>query len=163
MAASTEGHGPVGMALAARMYVEHVRDLRLHEMVVATELADARAGAVRAQSLSRSAGGGVEHGDDAVFALVERMQELQREWEADAAELASEREEFRRCLAQMADPVHRTVVSMRADGVTWREIGEAIHYSKSQTLRVAEAAYVSLWSVMPEPWRRLVFPDADER
>ena len=163
MAASTEGHGPVGMALAARMYVEHVRDLRLREMVVATELADARAGAVRAQSLSRSQGGGAERGDDAVFALVERMQELQREWEADAAELASEREEFRRCLAQMPDPVHRTIVSMRADGATWREVGGAVHYSKSQTLRVAEAAYVSLWAVMPEPWRRLVFPDADER
>lgn len=161
-AVSTEGHGPVGMALAARMYVEHVRDLRLREIVVATELADARAGAVRAQSLSQSPGAGPERGDDAVFALVERMQELQREWEADAAELASEREEFRRCLAQMADPVHRTVASMRADGATWREVGEAIHYSKSQTLRVAEAAYVSLWAVMPEPWRRLVFPNAEE-
>lgn len=162
MAASAEGHGPLGMAHAARMYVEHVRDLRLREMVVATELADARAGAVRAQSLSRSAGGGAEHGDDAVFALVERMQELQREWEADAAELASEREEFRRCLAQMADPRHRILLSMRTAGRTWREIGEELRYSKSQTLRLAESAYVALWPVMPEPWRRLVFPDAAE-
>lgn len=163
MAASPEGHGPLGMAFAARLYVEHVRDLRLHEMAVSIELADARAGAVRAQSLSRSPGGGAEHGDDAVFALVERMQELQREWEADAAELASEREEFRRCLLQMADPRHRLLLSMRANGATWREIGEALYYSKSQTLRLAESAYVSLWAVMPEPWRRLVFPDADER
>lgn len=162
MAASPEGHGPLGMALAARLYVEHVRDLRLHEMVVATELADARAGAVRAQSLSRSPGGGSEHGDDAVFALVERMQELQREWEADAAELASEREEFRRCLLQMADPRHRMLLSMRTAGRTWREIGEELRYSKSQTLRLAELAYVALWPVMPEPWRRLAFPDAAE-
>lgn len=162
MAASPEGHGPLGMAFAARLYVEHVRDLRLHEMVVATELADARAGAVRAQSLSRSSGGGSEHGDDAVFALVERMQELQREWEADAAELASEREEFRRCLAQMADPRHRILLSMRTAGRTWREIGEELRYSKSQTLRLAESAYVALWPVMPEPWRRLTFPDAEE-
>lgn len=162
MAASPEGHGPLGMALAARLYVEHVRDLKLHEMVVATELADARAGAVRAQSLSRSSGGGSEHGDDAVFALVERMQELQREWEADAAELASEREEFRRCLLQMADPRHRMLLSMRTAGRTWREIGEELRYSKSQTLRLAESAYVALWPVMPEPWRRLVFPDAAE-
>lgn len=162
MAASPEGHGPLGMALAARLYVEHVRDLRLHEMVVATELADARAGAVRAQSLSRSSGGGSEHGDDAVFALVERMQELQREWEADAAELASEREEFRRCLVQMADPRHRLLLSMRTAGRTWREIGEELRYSKSQTLRLAESAYVALWPVMPEPWRRLAFPDAAE-
>lgn len=162
MAASPEGHGPLGMALAARLYVEHVRDLKLHEMVVATELADARAGAVRAQSLSRSSGGGSEHGDDAVFALVERMQELQREWEADAAELASEREEFRRCLLQMADPRHRLLLSMRTAGRTWREIGEELRYSKSQTLRLAESAYVALWPVMPEPWRRLAFPDAAE-
>ena len=162
MAASPEGHGPLGMALAARLYVEHVRDLRLHEMVVATELADARAGAVRAQSLSRSSGGGSEHGDDAVFALVERMQELQREWEADAAELASEREEFRRCLLQMSDPRHRLLLSMRTAGRTWREIGEELRYSKSQTLRLAESAYVALWPVMPEPWRRLAFPDAAE-
>lgn len=162
MAASPEGHGPLGMAFAARLYVEHVRDLRLHEMVVATELADARAGAVRAQSLSRSSGGGSEHGDDAVFALVERMQELQREWEADAAELASEREEFRRCLVQMADPRHRMLLSMRTAGRTWREIGEELRYSKSQTLRLAESAYVALWPVMPEPWRRLAFPDAAE-
>lgn len=162
MAASPEGHGPLGMALAARLYVEHVRDLRLHEMVVATELADARAGAVRAQSLSRSSGGGSEHGDDAVFALVERMQELQREWEADAAELASEREEFRRCLIQMPDPRHRLLLSMRTAGRTWREIGEELRYSKSQTLRLAESAYVALWPVMPEPWRRLAFPDAAE-
>lgn len=162
MAASPEGHGPLGMALAARLYVEHVRDLRLHEMVVATELADARAGAVRAQSLSRSPGGGSEHGDDAVFALVERTQELQREWEADAAELASEREEFRRCLLQMADPRHRMLLSMRTAGRTWREIGEELRYSKSQTLRLAESAYVALWPVMPEPWRRLAFPDAAE-
>nr|DAE64015.1 MAG TPA: Protein of unknown function (DUF1492) [Caudoviricetes sp.] len=150
------------MALAARLYVEHVRDLKLHEMVVATELADARAGAVRAQSLSRSPGGGSEHGDDAVFALVERTQELQREWEADAAELASEREEFRRCLLQMADPRHRMLLSMRTAGRTWREIGEELRYSKSQTLRLAESAYVALWPVMPEPWRRLAFPDAAE-
>lgn len=162
MAASPEGHGPLGMAFAARLYVEHVRDLRLHEMVVATELADARAGAVRAQSLSRSSGGGSEHGDDAVFALVERMQELQREWEADAAELASEREEFRRCLLQMADPRHRMLLSMRTAGRTWREIGEELRYSKSQTLRLAESAYIALWPVMPEPWRRLAFPDAAE-
>lgn len=162
MAASPEGHGPLGMALAARLYVEHVRDLKLHEMVVATELADARAGAVRAQSLSRSSGGGSEHGDDAVFALVERMQELQREWEADAAELASEREEFRRCLLQMADPRHRMLLSMRTAGRTWRDIGEELRYSKSQTLRLAESAYVALWPVMPEPWRRLAFPDAAE-
>jgi len=162
MAASPEGHGPLGMALAARLYVEHVRDLRLHEMVVATELADARAGAVRAQSLSRSSGGGSEHGDDAVFALVERMQELQREWEADAAELASEREEFRRCLIQMSDPRHCLLLSMRTAGRTWREIGEELRYSKSQTLRLAESAYVALWPVMPEPWRRLAFPDAAE-
>mgnify|MGYP001709658714 CR=1 FL=1 len=162
MAASPEGHGPLGMALAARLYVEHVRDLKLHEMVVATELADARAGAVRAQSLSRSPGGGSEHGDDAVFALVERTQELQREWEADAAELASEREEFRRCLLQMADPRHRMLLSMRTAGRTWREIGEELRYSKSQTLRLAESAYVALWPVMPEPWRRLAFPDAAE-
>lgn len=162
MAASPEGHGPLGMALAARLYVEHVRDLKLHEMVVATELADARAGAVRAQSLSRSPGGGSEHGDDAVFALVERMQELQREWEADAAELASEREEFRRCLLQMADPRHRMLLSMRTAGRTWRDIGEELRYSKSQTLRLAESAYVALWPVMPEPWRRLAFPDAAE-
>lgn len=162
MAASPEGHGPLGMAFAARLYVEHVRDLRLHEMVVATELADARAGAVRAQSLSRSSGGGSEHGDDAVFALVERMQELQREWEADAAELASEREEFRRCLVQMDDPRHRLLLSMRTAGRTWREIGEELRYSKSQTLRLAESAYVALWPVMPEPWRRLAFPDAAE-
>lgn len=162
MAASPEGHGPLGMAFAARLYVEHVRDLRLHEMVVATELADARSGAVRAQSLSRSSGGGSEHGDDAVFALVERMQELQREWEADAAELASEREEFRRCLVQMADPRHRLLLSMRTAGHTWREIGEELRYSKSQTLRLAESAYVALWPVMPEPWRRLAFPDAAE-
>lgn len=162
MAASPEGHGLLGMAFAARLYVEHVRDLRLHEMVVATELADARAGAVRAQSLSRSSGGGSEHGDDAVFALVERMQELQREWEADAAELASEREEFRRCLVQMADPRHRLLLSMRTAGRTWREIGEELRYSKSQTLRLAESAYVALWPVMPEPWRRLAFPDAAE-
>lgn len=162
MAASPEGHGPLGMAFAARLYVEHVRDLKLHEMVVATELADARAGAVRAQSLSRSSGGGSEHGDDAVFALVERMQELQREWEADAAELASEREEFRRCLLQMADPRHRMLLSMRTAGRTWREIGEELRYSKSQTLRLAESAYVALWPVMPEPWRRLAFPDAAE-
>lgn len=162
MAASPEGHGPLGMAFAARLYVEHVRDLRLHEMVVATELADARAGAVRAQSLSRSSGGGSEHGDDAVFALVERMQELQREWEADAAELASEREEFRRCLIQMSDPRHRMLLSMRTAGRTWREIGEELRYSKSQTLRLAESAYVALWPVMPEPWRRLAFPDAAE-
>lgn len=162
MAASPEGHGPLGMALAARLYVEHVRDLKLHEMVVATELADARAGAVRAQSLSRSPGGGSEHGDDAVFALVERTQELQREWEADAAELASEREEFRRCLLQMADPRHRMLLSMRTAGRTWREIGEELRYSKSQTLRLAESAYVALWPVMPEPWRRLTFPDAAE-
>lgn len=162
MAASPEGHGPLGMAFAARLYVEHVRDLRLHEMVVATELADARAGAVRAQSLSRSPGGGSEHGDDAVFALVERTQELQREWEADAAELASEREEFRRCLLQMADPRHRMLLSMRTAGRTWRDIGEELRYSKSQTLRLAESAYVALWPVMPEPWRRLAFPDAAE-
>ena len=162
MAASPEGHGPLGMAFAARLYVEHVRDLRLHEMVVATELADARAGAVRAQSLSRSSGGGSEHGDDAVFALVERMQELQREWEADAAELASEREEFRCCLIQMSDPRHRLLLSMRTAGRTWREIGEELRYSKSQTLRLAESAYVALWPVMPEPWRRLAFPDAAE-
>ena len=63
----------------------------------------------------------------------------------------------------MADPRHRLLLSMRANGATWREIGEALYYSKSQTLRLAESAYVSLWAVMPEPWRRLVFPDADER
>ena len=162
MAASPEGHGPLGMAFAARAYVEHVRDLRLHEMAVSIELADAREGAVRAQSLSRSPGGGAEHGDDAVFALVERMQELQREWEADAAELASEREEFRRCLSQLPDPMHRAVLAMRANGGTWADIAGNIRYSRRQTLRFAESAYIALWSVMPEPWRRLTFPDAEE-
>ena len=87
--ASAEGHGGVAMAMAARMYVEHVRSLRLREAAVAMELEAARSGAVRARSLSQSSGGGPERGDDAVFALVARTADLQAEWEADAAELAA--------------------------------------------------------------------------
>lgn len=163
MAASPEGHGPVGMALAARMYVEHVRDLRLHEMAVSIELTSLRDGMLRAQSLAPTFGGGQAHGDDSIFATIEKMQDLEAELAQAMAEVTSERREFLECLSEMPDPVHRTIMTMRADGATWREIGEAIYYSKRQTLRVAEAAYISLWAVMPEPWRRLAFPDAEPR
>lgn len=162
MAASTEGHGPVGMALAARMYVEHVRDLRLREAAVATELQAAREGAVRAQSLAPASGSGPQHGDDAVFSIVARAGELRREWEAAAAELAGERAEFSACLLEVPDPRHRALLSMRADGATWAEVAAALHYTRRHALRLAEGAYVALWAAMPEPWRRLVFPDAAE-
>lgn len=162
MSASPDGHGPLGMALAARQYIEHVRALRLRELCASIELAGLRDGMLRAQSLSQSAGGGPEHGDDRVFSIIERAQALEAEWEADCAELQQEREEMRRCLSQVADPAYRAVLAMRAEGGTWAEIGDAIGYSKRQTLRIAEAAFVALWPVMPEPWRRLAFPDAME-
>lgn len=162
MSASPEGHGPLGMAFAAGQYLEHIRSMRFHEIVVATELADLRDGMVRAQSLSQSSGGGPEHGDDAVFSLIERMQALAAEWEAASAELQGEREEFARCLADVRDPRHRALLAMRADGSTWAEVGDTMRYSKSQVLRLADSALVALWAAMPEPWRRAQFPDADE-
>lgn len=157
--ASAEGHGGVAMAMAARMYVEHVRSLRLREAAVAMELEAARSGAVRARSLSQSSGGGPERGDDAVFALVARTADLQAEWEADAAELAAESEEFRRCLSEVPDPAYRLALAMRANGCTWAEVAAELHMSERSAYRVGEFAYTALWSVMPEPWRRLAFPD----
>lgn len=162
MAASAEGHGPLGMAFAARAYVEHVRGLWLREAAVAAELAAAREGAIRAQSLAPSAGGGPQHGDDAVFSIVSRAGELQRERDAAAAELAGERAEFGRCLSEVPDPRHRALLSMRADGATWEEVAAALSVSRRTAFRIGDGAYVSLWAAMPEPWRRLVFPDAAE-
>lgn len=157
--ASAEGHSGVTMAMAARMYVEHVRSLRLREAAVAMELEAARGGAMRAQALSQSSGGGPAHGDDAVFSLVARAAELQAEWEADAAQLAQEGEEFRRCLAEVPDPAYRLALSMRANGRTWAEVAAGLHVSERAAYRVGEFAYTALWAVMPEQWRRLAFPD----
>lgn len=159
MAANASGRNGWTMAQAARQYVEHIRSLRLREAAVAEELEAARSGAVRAQTLSQSAGGGPEHGDDAVFSLVARTAELQAEWEADAAELASEAAEFRQCLAGVPDPSYRLALSMRANGRTWAEVAAQLHVSERAAYRVGEFAYVALWSVMPEQWRRLAFPD----
>lgn len=164
MTASTEGHGPLGMAEAARRYVEHVRSLRLSALAVEAELKCAREGSVRAQTLSPvSGGGGPLHGDDAVFNLVASYAELSAELEAREAELAGEREEFARCVGELADPVHRALLSMRAAGETWAGIADALGYSKRHALRLAESSYVALWAAMPEQWRRAAFPDAQPR
>lgn len=164
MAANPDGHGPLGMAEAARLYVEHVRGLRLAALAVEAELRCAREGSVRAQSLSpASGGGGPLHGDDAVFRLVASYAELSAELEAREAELAGEREEFARCVGELPDPVHRALLSMRAAGGTWAEAASRLHYSRSHLMRLAESAYVALWAAMPEQWRRTAFPSADER
>ena len=157
--ACADGHSGVSRAMAARMVVEHMRSLRLREAAVAMELEAARSGAVRAQALTQSSGGGPERGDDAVFSLVARTAELQAEWEADAAELASESAEFRRCLAEVPDPAYRLALAARANGRTWEEVAAELHVSERSAYRVGEFAYVALWSVMPEQWRRLAFPD----
>lgn len=161
--ASPEGHGPLGMAEAARLYVEHVRGLRLREIEAAAEVEDALGASVRCQRYAQgTSGGGPAHGDDAVFSLVEEAGERLREWEAAAAELAGERREFEESVARLADPRHRHLLKRRAQGATWREIGGELHYSKRQTLRLADSSHVALWCEMPEPWRRKAFPDAEQ-
>lgn len=160
MAASTEGHGAWAMQEAARQYVEHVRGLRLRERAVAAELESARDGALRAASVSSGPrGAGPDHGDDATFSVVARMQELAAEWEADMAELADEREEFHRVVSGMADPRCQLVLTLRVECATWEQLADRLGCSVSTARRQAGSAYVALWPVMPERWRALAFPD----
>lgn len=139
-------------ALSAKRYVEHVRSLALEEAAASALLDDAREMALRAQRLGCGSGGGPLHGDDPMFAAVERAMAAAGRLEGAQARLVEEREEFAGLVMALDDPAHRLLLTRRVQGMTWAAIAEEMGYSQGHARRLADAAYAALAPLVPTWW-----------